>query len=104
MVLARLTQDFRSLNETSFVRFAEAAKLDRAVLRVNAELYAIGSLAANANDAKLLAARIAAVQQRMDDLTRDAAAVTGLAGRPVTARRSSRRWPPIGRAPAKCST
>ena len=80
LVLARLTEDFRSLNDTSFVRFAEAAKLDRAALRVNAELYAIGSLAANADDTKLLTARIAAVQQHMGDLTRDAAAVTGLAG------------------------
>jgi methyl-accepting chemotaxis protein len=79
VVLERLTEDFRSLNDTSFGRFAEAAQLDRAVLRVNAELYAIGSLAANANDAKLLATRIAAVRQRMDDLTRDATAVTRLA-------------------------
>ncbi len=80
LVLEQLTQDFRSLNETSFVRFAEAAKLDREVLRVNAELYAIGSLAANANDPKLLGTRIAAVQQRMDDLIREAAEVTGAAG------------------------
>jgi len=79
LVLGRLTQDFRSLNEVSFVRFADAAKLDRAVLRANAELYAISSLAANANDAKQLAARVAAVERRMDDLTRDASSVAGLA-------------------------
>jgi methyl-accepting chemotaxis protein len=80
MVLERLTQDFRSLNETAFVRFAEVATLDREVLRVNAELYAISSLAANANDVKLLTARSAAVEQRMDDLIRDATAVSGAAG------------------------
>ena len=76
LVLERLNQDFRSLNETSFVRFAEATKFERAALRVNAELYAISSIASNANDAKLLAERIAAVRQRLDDLARETAAVT----------------------------
>jgi methyl-accepting chemotaxis protein len=80
LVLGRLTQDFRSLNETSFVRFAEASRLDRAVLQANADLYALSSLAANANDAAGFAAHVKAMQQRMEALGREAAAVSGLAG------------------------
>jgi phosphoenolpyruvate-protein kinase (PTS system EI component) len=80
LVLQRLTFDFRSLNETSFVRVAEATKLDRAILRVNAELYAISSLAANSNEAAAIAARIAAVLKRTDEITQNANAVARLAG------------------------
>jgi hypothetical protein len=80
LVLQRLTFDFRSLNETSFVRIAEATKLDRAILRVNAELYAISSLAANSNEAAVIAARIAAVLKRTDEITQNANAVARLAG------------------------
>jgi methyl-accepting chemotaxis protein len=77
LVFHRLTQDFRSLNETSFVHFVQATELDRAVLRINAELYAIGSLAANANDAAQVAGRAAAVLQRADALSQSAGAVAG---------------------------
>ena len=77
LVLQVLTRDFRSLNETSFVRFARATELDRAVLQVHAEIYAISSLAANANDAALVAKRAAAVVQRFDELSRMADQVAG---------------------------
>src|ERR1700722_5441695 len=77
-VFERLTQDFRSLNETSFVRFADATELDRAVLRVNAELYAIGSLASNSSEKTQVEARVAALLQRIDTLLRSTSATTGL--------------------------
>jgi methyl-accepting chemotaxis protein len=77
LVFQLLTQDFRSLNETSFVRFAKATELDRAVLQAHAELYAISSLAANANDAAQVAARSAAVLQRLDEFIRTAGLVAG---------------------------
>ena len=80
LVFARLTQDFRSLNETSFVRFAEATNLERSALRVNAELYAIISLAANANETARVATLTAAVLQHIDALTRGATAVAADAG------------------------
>ena len=80
VVFQRLTQDFRSLNETSFARYADATTLEATVLRINAELYSISSFAANADDPALLAARIAAVEQRIDALTHDANTATRRAG------------------------
>ncbi len=92
LVFHRLTQDFRSLNETSFVRFVQATELDRAVLRINAELYAIGSLAANANEA----AQVAGVSPRCcSGPMRSARAQARSPAAAMTARRSSRHSPPI---------
>jgi hypothetical protein len=104
LVLQRLTLDFRSLNETSFVRFSEATKLDRAILRVNAELYAISSLAGNSNEATVIAARIAAVLKRADDLIRDANAVAGLAGESGDGAAIVATLKAYAKSPAKCST
>jgi methyl-accepting chemotaxis protein len=78
IVFEQLTQDFRSLNEVSFDGFAKATKFERSILQVNAELYAIGSLAANSSEAAQVAARIATVLKRFDAL--DATSVAGLAG------------------------
>ncbi len=80
VVFQRLTQDFRSLNETSFARYAEATTLEATVLRVNAELYSISSLAANADEAAQVATRAAAVLQRVDALSRGVNPVTLRAG------------------------
>jgi methyl-accepting chemotaxis protein len=81
LVFQRLTQDFRSLNETTFARFTEATRLERLVLRVNAELYAISSLAANSNETARIAARVADVTKRLDALVHDAVPVAALADR-----------------------
>ena len=79
LVFHRLTQDFRSLNETSFVRFTEATRLESSVLRVNAELYAISSLAANSTEAARVAARVAAVLKQIDAGVQAANGVAALA-------------------------
>ena len=79
LVFERLTRDFRSLNETSFVRYTEATRLDRAVLEINAELYAISSLAANSTETAQVATRVAAVLKQTDALVVTANAVAGLA-------------------------
>ncbi|MGD0432521.1 MAG: methyl-accepting chemotaxis protein [Acetobacteraceae bacterium] len=80
LVFARLTQDFRSLNETSFVRYMEATQLNRTALQVNAELYAISSLAANSTDSAQVAARTMSVLKRIDELTATANSVAEFAG------------------------
>jgi hypothetical protein len=80
LVFERLTQDFRSLNETSFVRFVEAARFEREVLQVNAELYAISSLAANSTDTGQVAAQTAAVLKRVEELRHTANQMSQLAG------------------------
>ena len=80
VVLGLLTADFRTLNEASFVRYAEAMNLDRAVLRMNAELYEVGSFAANANDPAGLATRVAAAKRNVDTLGRNAETVAGFSG------------------------
>jgi hypothetical protein len=77
LVFERLTQDFRSLNETAFVRVTQATQLDRAVLQVNAELYAISSLAANSNEAELVSKRIVAVLQDIDEVGHRANTISG---------------------------
>ena len=80
MVFERLTQDFRSLNEVSFDGFAKATKFERSILQVNAELYAVSSLAANSSEAAQLATRTATVLKRFDALSKDATSVADLAG------------------------
>jgi len=80
LVFERLTQDFRSPNETSFVRFVEAARFEREVLQVNAELYAISSLAANSTDTGQVAAQTAAVLKRVEELRHTANQMSQLAG------------------------
>ncbi len=83
LVLHRLTQDFRSLNEDSVVHYTEATKLDREVLRLNAELYAITSLAVNSTGDTRVAARADALRNRIDELV--------LAGNPVASLASDAR-------------
>jgi methyl-accepting chemotaxis protein len=80
MVFERLTQDFRSLNEVSFDGFAKATKFERSILQVNAELYAVSSVAANSSEAAQLATRTATVLKRFDALSKDATSVADLAG------------------------
>jgi methyl-accepting chemotaxis protein len=83
VIFERLTQDFRSLNDNSFVGFAEATQLDRAVLEVNAELYVISSLAANSTETVQVAARAAAVLKRIDELVQAARPVAEFADNAV---------------------
>jgi methyl-accepting chemotaxis protein len=80
LVFGRLTRDFRSLNETSFVHFTDATRFERSVLEVNAELYAISSLAANSTDSEQVSRRTAAAMKRIDALGRTGKLVSELAG------------------------
>jgi methyl-accepting chemotaxis protein len=76
-VLGRLNADLRALGEVSFVRFVDASELERAVLKINAQLYATSSLAANASDPAQLQARIGQLQQQLDGLATRAATIAG---------------------------
>jgi methyl-accepting chemotaxis protein len=80
VIFERLSQDFRSLNDNSFVGFARATQLDRAVLEANAELYVISSLAANSTETMQVAARTVAVLKRIDGLIQTARPVAEFAG------------------------